>query len=512
MNSDKEQDNPPQNTKDISPSQNNAKDDSSNQNDTKVKRKRDTTNRRNNIKWKRKRIMYIQEINRLKQEKQDAFDTKPMKSALPDNWLDAAFDKSAHKSFLHLRFPLPWIEKSFDMAHGLKPNRYNDDDDADRDVNTRLWHVTDVPQRPSFLDFLLKCASFKLKQTEHHGDIDRGGHFENVGICAKTQCLSDRIQVSDHDSSSGGSSSANGEDSSYCSSRSSSSSSSSDDDTTDDNSAAAAANTLKQLQKQHKKNLPSTKTVPKWVGNQQDKEMHQTECQQMHLALDETAAVALGILTEEVMVSSLLSLARRHVALCRNTTYNGGSRSSSLSMFVSTDTDRIGVKCISKMTLPAHEAIVDMIQDECYTTTPSQDTNLQTCCIPSSQPPSVTSSQTSCHAFLPTVEELLLHHSNKETVTEMQKQRLKLDYRKKWRRRNNYSRDFLQDNHDLFRLFVGDYNVKKKDKSSMLDEIQTELERIITGGSELSVSSHTGEYPIPMIFTSFKHDDPKEEM
>jgi len=501
MNSDKETDNPPQNTKDASPSQNNANDDSSNQNDTGVKRKRDTTNRRNNMKWKRKRIMYIQEINRLKQEKQDAFDTKPMKSALPDNWLDAAFDKRAHESFLHLRFPLPWIEKSFDMAHGLKPNRYNDDDDddADRDMNTRLWHVTDEPQRPSFLDFLLKCASFKLKQTELHGDIDKGGHFENVGICAKTQCLSDRIQVSD---------------SSYCSSSSSSSSSASDDDDTlEDNSAAAAANTLKQLQKQQKKNLPSTKTVPKWVGNQQDKEMHQTECQQMYLALDETAAVALGILTEEVMVSSLLSLARRHVALCRNTTYNGGSRSSSLSVFESTDADRIGVKYISKMTLPAHEAIVDMIQDECSTTTPSHDTNIQTCCIPSSQPPSVTSSQTSCHAFLPTVKELLYHHSNKETVTEMQNQRLKLELRKKWRIRNNYSWDFLQDNHDLFRLFVDDYyNGKKKDKSSMLDEIQTELERIITGGSELSVSSHTSEYPIPMIFASFKHDDPKGDM
>jgi hypothetical protein len=227
----------------------------------------------------------------------------------------------------------------------------------------------------------------------------------------------------------------------------------------------------------------------------------------MYLALDETAAVALGILTEEVMVSSLLPLARRHVALCRNKSYHG----SCSPMFVSTDTERIGVKCISEMTLPAHEAIVDMIQDEC-STTPCHDPYPQTCCIPSSQPPSVASSTTSWHPFLPTVEELLLHRSNKETMMDMQKQRLKLEYRKKWLIRNNYSQNFLQDNHYLFRLVVGNYDGKRKDKQSMLDEIQTELENIVQGGSAFSVSSHTTEFPIPMIFKSFNHGDPKQEM
>jgi hypothetical protein len=278
----------------------------------------------------------------------------------------------------------------------------------------------------------------------------------------------------------------------------------------------------KQLLKRMKKDK-SVYAVQKWVGNQQEIEMHQEECQQMHLSLDETAAVALSILTEEIMVSSLLSLARRHVALCRHKTDHG----SSSSIFVSTDAERIGVKCISKMTLPAHEAIVDMILEQGS----NSSSHTHTCCIPSSQPPLVVSSQTSWYPFLPTVEELLSH--SMETMMDMQQHRLRMEYLQKWRIRNKYNHDFLQDNQDLFHLFVGndddalhdfhnatnvsgkdhgDNDGKKKCEQSTLDEIQKELEKVVQG-SAVSMANQTSEFPIPMIFTSFKNGDlPKQEL
>lgn len=506
-----------------------TKDDPPNHN--KAKRKGDTPNNKMTVRWKRKRLMYMQSINRQKQERRDAFDPKPIHSSLTDNWLDAAFEKRACRSFLHTQFPVPWLEKSFDMAHGLKSN--HDPNKNCNDVHTRLWHVTDVPQRPSFLDFLLKCASVKLKQTEVYGGIDRGGHFEEVGLCAmEDPCLSSgKKGGSNHDFSSSGTPSEDGSSLSDDIRNSEDGRSNSSSISTDAADVSTTAKILKQLQNSNNKIHKSTQTVPKWVGNQQEIEMHQKECQQMHLALDETAAVAIGTLTDEIMVSSLLPLARRHVALCRGKTYNGpsSSSSSSSSTFVSIDKEKIGMKCISKMTLPAHEAIVDMILEEC----PTLNNHHDTCCIPSSQPPYVASSQISWHSFLPTVEELL--EKSKESMMEMQQQRLKLEYLKKWRIRNKYSHDFLQDNHDLFCRFVGGnhdkldhiqrkpVNVgdgcknqkddgKNKYKQSILDEIQDELESIVQGSS-FSVASHTSESPIPMIFTSFQSGNfPKQDL
>ena len=34
------------------------------------------------------------------------------------------------------------------------------------DIHTRLWHVPNTPIQPSFIDFLIYCASVKLKQSE----------------------------------------------------------------------------------------------------------------------------------------------------------------------------------------------------------------------------------------------------------------------------------------------------------------------------------------------------------
>jgi hypothetical protein len=120
-------------------------------------------------------------------------------------------------------------------------------------------------------------------------------------------------------------------------------------------------------------------------------------------------------------------------------------------------------------------------------------------------------------------------------MMEMQQQRLKLEYLKKWRIRNKYSHDFLHDNHDLFCRFVGgnhdklddiqrtpvnfgdggenhEDDGKNKYKQSILDEIQDELESIVQG-SGFSAASHTSEFPIPMIFTSFQSDNfPKQDL
>lgn len=501
-----------------------SQDDSSNQNDSRRKRGRGgNTSNKFTLGWKKKRLMYIQSINRQKQEERDAFDPKPIKSSLTDNWLDAAFEKLAYSSFFHTRFPIPWVEKSFDMAHGLRNNHNNSSNKNFNDLHTRLWHVTDIPQRPSFLDFLLKCASVKLKQTELYGDIDRGGHFEEVDVSATDD--QSRIRVSNQQDSSSSidtSCSIGTSEGSRCCSNNSDDDRSSSTIGTATTDISSNAKISKQLLKRMKKDK-SVYAVQKWVGNQQEIEMHQEECQQMHLSLDETAAVALSILTEEIMVSSLLSLARRHVALCRHKTDNG----SSSSIFVSTDAERIGVKCISKMTLPAHEAIVDMILEQGS----NSSNHTHTCCIPSSQPPLVVSSQTSWYPFLPTVEELLSH--SMETMMDMQQHRLRMEYLQKWRIRNNYNHDFLQDNQDLFRLFVGnddddpldfhnatnvsgkdhgDNDGKKKCEQSTLDEIQKELEKVVQG-SAVSMANQTSEFPIPMIFTSFKNGDlPKQEL
>lgn len=94
---------------------------------------------------------------------------------------------------------------------------------------------------------------------------------------------------------------------------------------------------------------------------------------------------------------------------------------------------------------------------------------------------------------LPTILELL-NYESKETMVAMQQQRKRLEYRNKWCQRNNVSTNFLENNQNLFHLFLGTSCVEKNNNhddddddstrpNNLLDEIKRELDRIIFHGS-----------------------------
>ena len=181
-----------------------------------------------------------------------------------DCWFEAGRQNEIANFDLNQTFPFKWTEKAIDAAHGLRG--------GDNDVNTRLWHAPDVPQKPSFLDFLLHCASLKLKQAELNGNTGRGRYSgaKDYHIIKDTKRYD------------------------------------------------------KKGKRNHFKNQPLAteernrkKRLNSWHESEEGKKMHKKEFKLLQLRFDETAAFALGATTEECVVSSFLPLARRHILRLR---------------------------------------------------------------------------------------------------------------------------------------------------------------------------------------------------
>jgi hypothetical protein len=224
----------------------------------------------------------------------------------------------------------------------------------------------------------------------------------------------------------------------------------------------------------------------------------------MQLAMDETAAVALGILVEEILTSSLLPLARQHVVVCRGckgplslssmsttttetatTTTTAAGDTKSTATFLRTDFENVGSKHFSNWTLPVHEAIVNIsaavVENTSMLARAMDSQNKQDSpyrsLLPSSQPPFAISYQSWHSKYMPTILELL---SSKTNWIEIQKQQKRLEYRNIWCQRNNYTLGFLKRNQHLFRLFAWDdtlvdCNHVNEDEEEGKDDFMMEL-------------------------------------
>ena len=331
-------------------------------------------------------------------------------------------------------FPLGWTERSVTAAHGSGS--------GDNDVHTRLWHVPDVPQKPSFLDFLGFCASMKLKQTELCGSAASGGKFE----------VSEFRHGSEPEK---------------------------DDSSSDDDS------TYEELKKENEERWNGAR-IGTWHASEEEKKAHEEECQHLQLQFDETAAVAIGVLSEECMISSLLPLARKHVSRCRI-----------LDLDVHNAESKPVGDSAMQWILPPDEAIIRISLEKKGEVLPSQ------VFIPSSRPPSV-STRIRTDFEVTTLAELL-NGRQISTSPSVAEERKKTKYAKVWCKENGFETDFVLNNMELFRLFINDSMASSRGTSNGRDMNIDEAERaekaltntVQFGGTR--GTDYDGEFPIPNI-------------
>ena len=374
------------------------------------------------------------------------------------------------RHFIHRSIPFAWTANSIHAAHGLTRG-------AD-DVNTRLWHVPgmDTPPKPNFVDFICCCASAKLKQNELGGDRGGGGgghHHVNIdkGGRSEVKEYESTILKDDDDDDGKDSMSENG--------------SSNDDDHVGDDDYDDDDSTYRELM-QEKKMRKDPYMVKAWKGNKEENDAHKHECKLMQQTCDETAAVALAIISEECMISSLLPFAREHVAYCRRSDLVPPPRRKI----------RPNQPC-SKWIIPVDEAIVDLgINKIGPGAGDVGDTS-----IPSSRYPQLVIKMVDDSLdYLPTLDELL-DGKNTNELSAQKRERTEHYCMKQFCKNNDFDLDFVSNNSDLFRPILGCRCVntahQTKDRGK-IGRIMDHLEASIEGREVDS------EFPIPKIIVSKK--------
>ena len=339
------------------------------------------------------------------------------------DWYEAGTQENIANYDIHQIFPRPWTQSAIDAAHGLS--------DGANDMHTRLWHVPDAPQQPSFLDFLTYCASIKLKQTELYGNSSRGGHFE-LQPCQRPR-PNNNIEESD--------------------------------------------STYQELMKELKHVGTILAKTWTWEESEKEKKSHKMDCKKLHHKFDETAAVALAVFAEESLISSLLPLARQHVSQCREIGHESPDQSGSnqSNLFV------------SRLTLSPSDAIRS-IKDE-RSISGSSTKNLS---IPSSRLPSL--STKSCKEMkqstrIPTLAELVDKRSPK---SHDEKERNEVNLSNRWCERHGFGPNFASRNSEIFQLFLSDAVTHSyKDYTSELDLI----EKAITNEAQGYNNDNDGSFP-----------------
>ena len=159
-------------------------------------------------------------------------------------------------------------------------------------VETRMWHMsnTTTPPKPSHLDFLLQCASYKTLQSQTEAEQIYKMYQESC----KPNSVDDRA----------------------------------DDNTLDVNNNSCSATTTTNNSTIHDKSdilnqnqtviVQNTKTNNAIEENAKESLKRKSkQLEKLYNQFDETALVALGMFMEESFIASLLPLACDHVTRCR---------------------------------------------------------------------------------------------------------------------------------------------------------------------------------------------------
>ncbi len=309
----------------------------------------------------------------------------------------------------------PRVENLIEAAHCRRPQGQGAYLDF-MEINTRLWHVPNIPPKPSFLDFLSRCTSMKVAQQKLSGAKTDKSRNNGSGTSVAIENDSSGMDEGDMTKQ-------------PC--------------PEDIQKSKESASEVSGDAKYHKK-MDKSKTDG--------------------MLMDETAAVAIGILAEECLISALLPLAKEHATRCRQLDQNSPSyeknRSSSFVEWM----------------LPSDQAMANLSDFE----QDNSDGYSKVINLSSSQRPSVESI------------ELALKHS--QGMRDEKK-----IYFEQWCGRNGLEPDFVRNNVDFFRSFVGNVNAPSpEERKASLEEAKRAIRDTVETGSQLNNSE---SFPIPRIIT-----------
>ncbi len=263
--------------------------------------------------------------------------------------------------------------------HSSSNNKINDTNVSDRSVfkesgincselkkfiETRMWHVPNIPMKQTHLEFILLCAGLKLCQSEaqagERNDCDDeeviSNENENNG---EYKVVMYKVDGSDNDDN--------------CSS---------DDSDDDSNMSSLSFDSVYE----HFRDFKLPKQVQGWKWKAVTKDSVQShsyssqkkknevnkncvkekerELKNLHSSFDETALVCLGMLIEECMNVSLLPLARDHVLRCRmlESLKKDNEDGSTINIGLKESNCTSSDNPFAQWTLPPDEAIVQLCQ------------------------------------------------------------------------------------------------------------------------------------------------------